>query len=61
MIEKIGAVILLIMGIFFYGKQKGKQDEKNKQNKKAIDSVKDAKRIDRDNDKLSRADGLKRL
>jgi hypothetical protein len=61
MIEKIGAVILLIIGIFTAGILKGKRDEKNKQNKKAIDSVKNSKRIDRANDKLSRADKLRRL
>lgn len=61
MIKKIGAIILFIIGIFTLGKFKGKQDERNRQKDKAINAVKDAKRIYNRNSKLSRTDKLKRL
>ena len=61
MIEKIGAVFLFIIAIFGYGKFKGRQDEKNKQNKKGVDTVKNSKRISRGIRSISRSDKLKRL
>ena len=39
MIEKIGAVILLLISIFTFGIFKGKQDEKNKQNDKILQKI----------------------
>ena len=61
MIEKIGAVLLFIIGIFTYGKFKGKQDEKNKQKKKGIDDIKKTKKIKNKIRNLSRSDKLERL
>jgi hypothetical protein len=45
MIKKLGALILAILAIFFVGKQKGKQDAKNEQNKKDIKQVQSSRRI----------------
>jgi hypothetical protein len=45
MIKKLGALILAILAIFFAGKHKGKQDAKNKQNKKDIEQVRSSRRI----------------
>ncbi len=45
MIEKIGGVIALILGIFTFGYIKGGSTERNKSRKRAIKVVKKAKDI----------------
>ncbi len=52
MIKKITAVILSILGIFLFGKFKGKQNEKNKQNKEVIKKIRATRkrRLSRSND-----------
>lgn len=45
MIEKIGGVIALILGIFTFGYIKGGNNERNKSRKRAIKVVKKAKDI----------------
>ena len=52
MIEKIGAVFLFIIAIFGYGKFKGRQDEKNKQNEENIEQVKSSRKIKSNIEKL---------
>ena len=44
MIEKIGAVLTIIFGIFSFGYFKGVQNEKNKRNKKTLKVMAKAKR-----------------
>lgn len=43
MIEKIGTVIGLLIGVFSFGYLKGKQNEKNKSNKRTIKTMVKAK------------------
>ena len=52
MIKKITAVILSVLGIFLFGKFKGKQNEKNKQNKEVIKKIRATRkrRLSRSND-----------
>lgn len=61
MIEKIGAMIALIIGIFGFGYLKGKNNERNKSDKKAVKVVKKNKKLRKDIAKRSRADKLKQL
>ncbi|MHA2219737.1 MAG: hypothetical protein ACXACY_27835 [Candidatus Hodarchaeales archaeon] len=61
MIEKIGAVIALIIGIFSFGYLKGKDNERNKSRKRAIKVVKKAKKIKKDIDNASPSDNRTKL
>lgn len=53
MTKKITAVLLAIIGIFLFGKHKGKQNEKNKQNENSIKQVKSSRRIKNSVEKLN--------
>ena len=61
MIEKIGAVIALIIGIFSFGYLKGKQNERNKSFKRAVKVVKRAKKIRKDLDNANPSDNRTKL
>ena len=61
MIEKIGAVIALIFGIFSFGYLKGKNNERNKSRKRAVKVVKKAKKIRQDIDNSDPSDNRAKL
>ena len=52
MIEKIGGVIAIILGIFSFGYLKGRNNERNKSFKRAVKVVKKANKIRKDIDKI---------
>lgn len=53
MFNAIGTIIIGILTAFFYGKFNGSANEKNKQNKKALQNIAKAKKIERDNSDLN--------
>jgi hypothetical protein len=61
MIEKIGGVIALILGIFTFGYIKGGNNERNKSAKRAIKVVKKAKKIKKDIDDSNPSDNRTKL
>lgn len=64
MIKSLYAFFALLVSIFvtyIIGKQSGKEQEKNEQNKEIVEDIKNAKKIDNDINNLSNDDKRNRL